>query len=128
MSNTPALTRNLMVAATVAATFVASPIQAQVPAPYDRALELASFDTAWTRVRDSYYDASMRGLNWLALRDSLRPRVEQGRSRDDTRSAITTLVSRLGESHFGLLPGEIDAGSAGKTDVAGDAGFEVRFV
>jgi carboxyl-terminal processing protease len=104
-------------------------IGAQSPTAYDRALELASFDTAWQRVRDSYYDASMRGLNWNALRDSLRPRVEHGRSRDDTRSAITTLLSRLGESHFGVLPGEaMDAGAAATSDRAGDAGMDLRFI
>src|SRR4026207_2545272 len=71
---------------------------------YDRALELASFDTAWKKVRDSYYDATMRGLDWVALRDSLRPLVERGDSRAETRAANSTLLSRLGESHFGVLP------------------------
>jgi len=128
MSNPLGTTLRFLVAA-LAATFVATPIEAQAPQPFDRAVELASFDTAWTRVRDSYYDASMRGLNWSALRDTLRPRVEHGRSREDTRSAISTLVSRLGESHFGLIPADaMDAGSTDKSDVAGDAGFEVRFV
>lgn len=97
--------------------------------PFDKALELASFDTAWARVRDSYYDASMRGLNWSALRDSLRPMVEHGESRDATRRAITSLLSSLGESHFGVLPGEaMDAGNASTSDRAGDAGIEVRFL
>lgn len=96
---------------------------------YDRALELASFDTAWSKVRNSYYDSSMRGLNWVALRDSLRPLVERGRSRADTRAAISTLLSRLGESHFGVLPGEaVDAGAAMTSDRAGDAGLELRFI
>ncbi len=120
----------LFVIAVIAATgFGASHASAQSTSGYDRSLELASFDTAWTRVRDSYYDASMRGLNWLALRDSLRPIVERGDSRDDTRLAISTLLSRLGESHFGVLPGEaMEAGAASGSDRAGDAGLEVRFV
>jgi carboxyl-terminal processing protease len=71
----------------------------------------------------------MRGLNWRALRDSLRPLVERGDSRDDTRFAITSLLSRLGESHFGVLPGEaMDAGAASVADRAGDAGLELRFL
>ena len=126
MSNTP---KRSIFALVIAGIFsAATSASAQSPA-YDRALELASFDTAWTRVRDSYYDASMRGLDWNALRDSLRPKVERGRTRDDTRSAISTLLSRLGESHFGVLPGEaMDAGAASTSDRAGDAGLEVRFV
>ena len=106
-----------------------SSLEAQAAGTYDRAVELASFDSAWTRVRDSYYDASMRGLNWNQLRDSLRLLVEQGDSRADTRQAITALLSRLGESHFGILPGEAaDAGTATTAGRAGDAGLEVRFL
>lgn len=112
-----------------AACLFAIPAGAQAVPPYDRALELASFDTAWARVRDTYYDRSMRGLDWSALRDSLRPRVERGTSRQDTRAAITSLLARLGESHFGVLPGEAaDAGAGMSANVAGDAGIEVRFV
>lgn len=100
--------------------------RAQSPA-FDRAIELASFDSAWARVRDSYYDRTMRGLDWAGLRDSLRPRVERATSRAETRSAITALVSRLGESHFGVLPGEaMDAGASASASVAGDAGLELR--
>lgn len=118
----------LVILAFLATGLVAAKASAQTGS-YDRALELASFDTAWTRVRDSYYDATMRGLNWVALRDSLRPLVERGDTRDDTRSAITSLLSRLGESHFGILPGEaMDAGAASVSDRAGDAGLELRFL
>ena len=114
-------------AAALAITLVGSEAQGQ--SRYEKALELASFDTAWTRVRDNYYDATMRGLNWTALRDSLRPLVERGSSRADTRTAISTLLSRLGESHFGVLPGEaMDAGAATVPGLPGDAGLVVRFV
>lgn len=119
-----------VIAALLGVGTAASRLPAQSTPSFDRALEIASFDTAWTRVRDSYYDASMRGLNWMALRDSLRPMVERGDSRDDTRAAITSLLSRLGESHFGVLPGDaMDAGAAASgSDRAGDAGIDVRFI
>ena len=112
--------------ATVLAPKAAS---AQRSSGFDRAIELASFDTAWTRVRDGYYDATMRGLNWQALRDTLRPMVERGQSRDDTRKAISSLLARLGESHFGVLPGEaMDAGAAAQPGLPGDVGLELRFI
>jgi carboxyl-terminal processing protease len=119
-----------VISALLAVGIAATGLPAQSTPNFDRTLELASFDTAWTRVRDSYYDPSMRGLNWTALRDSLRPIVERGDSRNDTRSAISSLLSRLGESHFGVLPGEaMDAGAAAVgSDRAGDAGIDVRFV
>jgi carboxyl-terminal processing protease len=118
----------LAIASCVASALVTSTSQAQ-GSRYDRSIELASFDSAWTRVRDSYYDATMRGLNWIALRDSLRPIVEQGTSRNDTRRAISTLLEKLGESHFGVLPGEaMDAGAATVSGLPGDAGLVVRFI
>jgi carboxyl-terminal processing protease len=71
----------------------------------------------------------MRGLNWVALRDSLRPRVERGSSRADTRAAITALVSKLGESHFGILPVEAaDVVGGPGSEIAGDAGLTLRFI
>jgi carboxyl-terminal processing protease len=127
MSNPRSILRTIATAFLMAAV-PATPVAAQ-SGRYDRVLELASFDTAWSKVRNSYYDASMRGLNWVALRDSLRPLVERGDSRSDTRAAISTLLSRLGESHFGVLPGEaVDAGAAITSDRAGDAGLELRFI
>jgi carboxyl-terminal processing protease len=123
----PLLLRSI--AAALATTLVASASEAQGYSRYEKALELASFDTAWTRVRDNYYDATMRGLDWTALRDSLRPLVERGQSRADTRAAISTLLSKLGESHFGVLPGEaMEAGAAAVPGLPGDAGLVVRFV
>ncbi|HEX6942636.1 MAG TPA: S41 family peptidase [Gemmatimonadaceae bacterium] len=128
MSNSRSIPIRAIAAVFLTTAVSATPAQAQSQT-YDRALELASFDTAWSKVRSTYYDASMRGLNWAALRDSLRPLVERGDSRDDTRAAISTLLSRLGESHFGVLPGEaVDAGAAVTSDRAGDAGLELRFV
>ena len=116
-------------AAVVATALAGSAVEAQGPHRYDKSAELASFDTAWVRVRDNYYDANMRGLNWVALRDSLRPLVERGESRADTRAAISTLLSRLGESHFGVLPGEaMDVGAATVPGLPGDAGLVLRFV
>jgi carboxyl-terminal processing protease len=117
------------IAVVFATATLASTAASQAPHAYNKSLELASFDTAWTRVRDNYYDATMRGLNWTALRDSLRPLVERGQSRADTRAAISTLLSRLGESHFGVLPGEaMDAGAATVPGLPGDAGLVLRFI
>jgi carboxyl-terminal processing protease len=128
MSNPRSIPIRAFATAFLMAAVQATPATAQ-SSSYDRVLELASFDTAWSKVRNSYYDASMRGLNWVALRDSLRPLVERGHSRDDTRAAISTLLSRLGESHFGVMPGEaMDAGAAVTSDRAGDAGLELRFI
>src|SRR5574338_315569 len=98
MFSFPDVTRFRHALAVILTAALASSVgQGQGSPRFDRSIELASFDSAWTRVRDSYYDATMRGLDWPALRDSLRPIVENGTSRDDTRRAISTLLSKLGE-------------------------------
>src|SRR5262245_37046329 len=74
--------------------------------PFDTAVELASFDTAWRRVRDLYYDSTMHGLDWNHVRDQYRPLVAAAHSRDEVRSAISKMFAALGDSHFGVIPNE----------------------
>ncbi len=75
--------------------------------PYDAALGVASFDTAWARINRTYYDSTFHGIDWAGLRDSLRPSVMRAAHPDDVRRAIKTLFDRLGESHFALVPAEV---------------------
>ena len=81
-------------------------------APYDRGAAIASFDSAWSRIGATYYDTTFGGLDWRALRDSLRPLAEQARSREEARRAIEGLFSRLGESHFAIIPNELASSMA----------------
>jgi len=64
---------------------------------------LASFDEAWQTINDTYPDPSFGGLDWAALKDDLRPRVERAASADDARGVIREMLGRLGQSHFALL-------------------------
>ncbi|MCC5822420.1 MAG: hypothetical protein LAT64_06765 [Phycisphaerales bacterium] len=94
---------------------------------------LPDFDRAWELVRDTYHDPAMGGLDWDAARDELRPRAEQARTRTESRAVINEMVSRLGESHFGIIPEGVDAVGADnrpEAGVSGDAivGFDLRVV
>lgn len=93
-------------------------------------LELASFDSAWSRVKQTYYDTTMRGIDWDGVRRELRPKVEQANSRAETRRAITDMLGRLGESHFAVLPGEAIPESAAPAAGSGhgDVGLTVRLL
>jgi carboxyl-terminal processing protease len=64
---------------------------------------LASFDEAWTTINDSFYDPSFGGLNWVGVRDELRPRVEHATAPAEARRAIVDMLARLKRSHFVLL-------------------------
>ena len=97
-----------------------APLSAQPP----RGVE--TFDAAWTIVRDSHFDETLNGVDWEAARAELRPRAMAARTPAELRSVINTMLERLGQSHFAVIPGTADV--AGGRDLSGDPGFEVRLV
>jgi len=128
----------LLAAAVVAAACASNAPEAALPTPEPISAELAlqTFDSAWSRINDSYYDPEFRGIDWAGIRDELRPTVEQVTTRDELRSILQDMLSRLGESHFAIIPEQavdaIDIGEDGTADTAeagaGDVGLEVRWV
>jgi carboxyl-terminal processing protease len=64
---------------------------------------LASFDDVWQTVQDTYYDPAFGGVDWGAVREELRPDVEHATSAAAARRVITTMIARLGQSHFVIL-------------------------
>lgn len=80
----------------------AAPLTAQPRADEN----LATFDAAWRLVHRTHFDTTFNGVDWNALRDSLRP-FAVGASRDSVRTLIGTMLARLGQSHFALFPSEV---------------------
>jgi carboxyl-terminal processing protease len=99
---------------------------------FDRNLAIASFDSAWSRVNNTYYDPTFGGLDWDAMRNEFRPRVEAARNDREVRAAIQEMLLRIGDSHFGIIGREAaDAmdptaspGRSGSSQA--DAGFDIR--
>lgn len=98
----------------------------------DSVLFAATFDTVWMRIGRSYYDSTMRGLDWAGLRDTLRPRAVAAGSAAELRRVIGRLLTSLGESHFVLIPADaatvITSGTDRSGGEDGDAGLELRMV
>jgi carboxyl-terminal processing protease len=100
-------------------------------------LAALTFDTAWSRIRDTYYDPAMHGVDWNRVRDELRPRAERSRTLGELREVLREMLARLGESHFVVIPGEIvnaldpaklRSSSESSTGVPGDVGMELRLI
>ena len=112
--------------AVAALTLVTAVGAAQVPQGLD------TFDAAWRIVRDSYYDTSMNGVDWDAVRTELRPRAAAAPTSGELRAVIRDMIGRLGQSHFALIPSSADAPAASSSslsgDLSGDPGFDVRLV
>ncbi|MEC7239679.1 MAG: S41 family peptidase [Myxococcota bacterium] len=70
----------------------------------DRNIQLESFDYAWSRIGETYYDPEMNGLDWQATRDELRPRAAAAATNDELAEIIEEMMERIGESHFQIIP------------------------
>jgi carboxyl-terminal processing protease len=68
-----------------------------------RAAALESFDATWQTINDTFHDPTFGGLDWVAVREQLRPRAESAASPDEVRGAIRDMLARLGRSHFALI-------------------------
>lgn len=67
---------------------------------------LADFDAAWQLVYDTHFDTSFNGVDWVAVRDELRPAAADAHSRTEVRMIIQGMLSRLNQSHFGIIPAD----------------------
>lgn len=67
---------------------------------------LADFDTAWQLVYDTHFDTSFNGVDWVAVRDELRPAAADAHNRTEVRMVIQDMLSRLNQSHFGIIPAD----------------------
>jgi carboxyl-terminal processing protease len=98
----------------------------------DTRLALLTFDSAWSRIAHTHYDTAFNGVDWVGVRDELRPRAAQAATLRELRAVISEMLGRLGESHFTLIPAEardlLSANPAGARSISGSAGFQVRLV
>ncbi len=62
----------------------------------ERERNVASFDYAWQKVNDEYWDPDFGGVDWQVVREELRPRVTQAETMDEARSVMREMISRLG--------------------------------
>ncbi len=65
-----------------------------------------TFDAAWRIIRDTHYDPDMLGIDWEGVRDELRPKAARATSNGELRAILMDMLSRLGESHFSVIPSE----------------------
>jgi carboxyl-terminal processing protease len=96
--------------------------------PEQKRLNLESFEFIWATIRDQYWDPTFGGLNWNAVRDEFRPRIERAATMPETRSLMGQMLGRLGKSHFAIIPADIygDLDSHDDAEGTGSTGIDVR--
>ncbi len=65
---------------------------------------LADFDRMWEIINETHFDPNLNGVDWVAVRDELRPQAAQAMNRREIRSVMREALNRLGQSHFGIIP------------------------
>jgi carboxyl-terminal processing protease len=105
---------------------------AQEGTPIAGTLAVETFDSAWAVIDRTLWDTTFNGVDWDAVRDELRPRARQARTYQELRTVLGEMVRRLGLSHFGIIPGDVQDRLAADEDAPagapGDAGLELRLV
>jgi carboxyl-terminal processing protease len=102
--------------------------------PAQRQLNIDSFEMIWKTVRDKHWDPKLNGVNWQAVHDELLPKLEKAQSMDAARDIMSDMLSRLKQTHFGIVP--VDAykelgpkDDEGKSSpLEGDPGIDARLV
>ncbi len=94
---------------------------------------LVTFDTAWSIVARTHWDTTYNGVNWRAVRDSLRPKAAAAHTTGALRAVLSQMVASLRQSHFAIIPREVSdvatgGGSAAANDRSGSVGVTLRQV
>ena len=104
-------------------TLLAAPLAAQASDT-----NLATFDAAARIVERTHFDTTFNGVNWIALRDSIRP-FAIGASRDSVRTLIRTMLARLGQSHFSVFPSDVAETSREEAiEESGNIGVDLAYI
>jgi carboxyl-terminal processing protease len=93
-----------------------------------KAKNVESFEEVWRTVRDRHFDPKLGGLDWQAVHDELRPRVERAGTNAEARDVSTEMLERLGQTHFAIIPSELEKDLDNPKDGPGVLGMDVRLI
>jgi carboxyl-terminal processing protease len=93
-----------------------------------RQLSLQSFEYVWTAIRDKHWQTKPGGLDWQAIHDEFKPKIEAADSMDAVRAVMSQMLARLHQTHFGIVPADLysNVDASGSSDVT--TGIDVRVI
>jgi len=68
-----------------------------------------TFEQVWNTVLQKHYDPTIACKNWPELRMSYGNRLLQAKSHDEALGIINSMLGELGQSHFRVFGGELEA-------------------
>ena len=78
-------------------------VTAELATDFD-ATKVASFDEAWTYMRDHFYDEALHGADWDAVRARFAPRIAGAASQGEHGRLMNLMLGELNGSHLGYTP------------------------
>src|SRR5262245_17556661 len=63
---------------------------------------VAIFEDVWRTINDKFYDPTFNGVDWDAVRERYRPRVEKAKSYEEFYDLIDAMLAELRTSHTGF--------------------------
>ncbi len=93
-----------------------------------KAKNIESFELVWKTVRDRHFDPKLGGLDWQAVHDELRPKVERAKTNAEARDAMNEAIERLGQTHFAIIPSELEKDLDNPKQGPGVLGMDVRLL
>ncbi len=109
------------------ALLLGSPLRAALT-PEQRKLNIQSFEYVWTAIRDKHWQTMPGGLDWQAIHDEYRPKIDAAVSMDATRVILEEMLGRLHQTHFGIVPGELYSNVDGAQSDDTATGIDLRVV
>jgi carboxyl-terminal processing protease len=85
---------------------IAGPLEAALTAE-QKQLNIQSFEYVWTTIRDKHWQTKPGGLDWQAIHEEFRPKMEAADSMDAARAVLNQMLGRLHQTHFAIVPGEL---------------------
>jgi carboxyl-terminal processing protease len=96
--------------------------------PEQRQRNIDSFEHVWITVRDKHWDPQLGGLDWQAVHDELRPKIERADTREKARAVMSDMLERLKATHFEIYPADLYEDVNGEGAGEGSPGMDVRAV
>lgn len=102
--------------------------------PDERRRNVDSFEYVWKTIRDKHWDSKLGGVDWQAIHDELRPRIESAQTSEEARQIVTSMLDHLHQTHFGVIPADAydimgeNGGGAGDAASDGQIGLDLRIL
>lgn len=96
--------------------------------PIASGIAVATFDSLWSKVSNTYVDTGFVSTKWAEMRSALRPRAQSVSTRRDLDRVLHDALAYIPDSHFYIIPASVatEESSSSGSDGKGTTGLAVR--